>query len=132
MAFRNASSDIKDIVQELVRRVNESSRRIRDLEEENRSLQSKIQSLEERVIDKERKHKENLDELDGKAEDLSTRVMKTENAVSKLKKRMSDVPRKSEFEELKNYADLLSPLRSGFLTEPEIKSLIKEELDKRV
>ncbi|MFP4116927.1 MAG: hypothetical protein ACLFQ8_01335 [Candidatus Aenigmatarchaeota archaeon] len=131
MAFGNSGkSSLEDIVRKLLDRVKENSRRLRDVEEENRSMASSIRSLEERIIDLEDRQGEDVKELREKIDDLGTRVMKIENVISKIKDRLEEAPKKDEFEEVKNFVNLLSPMESQFVTESEVKRLIKQELQK--
>ncbi len=121
---------MEGIVHELLDRVKENLRRVRDVEEENKSMSTSIQSVEERVIKLEEKQDEDMDEVWEEIDDLLTRVMKIENKISKLKDMLENTPQKDEFDEIKNFVDLLSPIESEFMTESEVKSLIKEELQR--
>lgn len=124
------ASEMEGIVHELLDRVKENLRRVRDVEEENKSMSTSIQSVEERVIKLEEKQDEDMDEVWEEIDDLLTRVMKIENKISKLKDMLENTPQKDEFDEIKNFVDLLSPIESEFMTESEVKSLIKEELQR--
>ncbi len=132
MAFGESSaSDTDGIVRELLDRVKANSRRIRDVEEENRSLNKGLKSIEERVINFEKRVDRDRNDILDEIDDISTRIMKLENRLMKIKERLEDVPRKHEVEEIRNFKELLSPIKSEFLTESEARQIINDELDDR-
>lgn len=81
-------------------------------------------------MDLEDKESKDIEELKEEVDELGTRVMKLENVISKIKDRLEKVPSKEEFDDVKNFVDLLSPMESQFVTESEVKRLIKDELQK--
>ncbi len=132
MAFGDSGpSEMRDIVDELLDQVKENSRRIRDVEEETRSLANSLKAFEERIMDLEKSSEESIEDITSRLEELSTDLMKIQSTVSKLKERLGETPKRSELEEVKSFVDLFSPLESEFMTEDEVRSLIKEELQSR-
>ncbi|MFB6088217.1 MAG: hypothetical protein ABEK36_00380 [Candidatus Aenigmatarchaeota archaeon] len=128
--FGKESSNPQQIINELVKRVNENSRRLRELEENIRTLETKISSLQDDFLDNKDKNKDNFEDLEENIKDLNTRVMKIENEAKRLNKRLDKTVTTSEFDEVENFIDLISPLNSKFTTENQVREMIREEMKK--
>lgn len=124
-------SDQRETINRILDQVKENSRRIRDVEQDKTSLSKGLRSIEERVMGLEDVHDEDKQDLKSELEELSTSIMKLENTVSKIKERLEDVAMERDVEEIKNFVDLFSPLESEFMTESEVRTLIKEELNSK-
>jgi len=125
MAFRGTQN--VPITDEIIKRLNENTRRIRSLEELNRILENENNSLEERSLEGQEEVRERFGEMDKSLKDLNIRLMKIENENQKLRKSLEKVVTKPELEEMKNFVDLINPIRMGFITRSEVEKMLKGE-----
>lgn len=96
------------ILQELVRRTNDSMRRLRALEDKIQNLEKRTNSLEETNLDKMKKVNNKFLELDMTTKNLSDDVIKIKNNLEKINKQITKVALKRDIKEIENMLDLLS------------------------
>ncbi len=124
MAFRGAQ-DVP-VTNEMIKRLNENTRRIRSLEELNLSLEDKASSIEERLLQEQEEMKARFEEIEESLKDLNIRLMKIENESQKTRKTLEKVVTKPELEELKNFIELINPIKMEFITKKEVEKMIRE------
>ncbi len=124
MAFRGTQST--PISGELIKRLNDNTRRIRTLEELNRLLENKNDSLEARTLENQEEMRKKFQDIEEKLKDLNIRLMKIENETQKIRKSLEKVVTKPELEELKNFIDLINPIKMEFITRKEVEEMIKK------
>lgn len=125
MAFRGGTQNVP-ITNEMIKRLNENTRRIRSLEELNRLLENKNDSMEERSLENREDTRKRFEEIEKNLKDLNIRLMKIGNENQKLRKSLEKVVTKPELEELKNFIDLINPIKMEFITKEEVKKMIRE------
>ena len=125
MAFRGGNQNVP-VTQEIIKRVNQNTRRIRSIEEVNRLLENKNDSMEERILGNQEEMRKKFEHLEETLKDLNMRLMKIENESQKMRKSLEKVVTKPELEELKNFIDLISPEKMGFVTKEEVEKMIRE------
>ena len=125
MAFRGGNQNVP-VTQEIIKRVNQNTRRIRSIEEVNRLLENKNDSMEERILGNQEEMRKKFEHLEETLKDLNMRLMKIENESQKMRKSLEKVVTKPELEELKNFIDLISPVKMGFVTKEEVEKMIRE------
>ncbi|QQG39916.1 MAG: hypothetical protein HYS81_00710 [Candidatus Aenigmatarchaeota archaeon] len=116
---------------EVVRVLQEAMRRIRNLEEIARSMEAKQMSVETTSLKRTEEMRTRAGALEQALEDLNTKILKLETEVSNTKKFLNKVSLRSDLEEFKSYIDLLSPLRTHYATQTEVKAIVREELADR-
>ncbi len=124
MAFRAAQN--VPITNEIIKRLNENTRRIRSMEEIGRLLENKNDSLEERTLENQEEMRKRFDGIEKSLKDLNIRLMKIENESQKLRKTFEKAVTKPELEEMKNYIDLINPIKMEFVTRKEVEKMIRE------
>lgn len=129
MAFGKSNSRADDFYKKIVDRLNELTRRVRDVESNRKTVENKVSSLEDRIVKKQKKRRQEIDQIKDQMEEINTKLMKFDNEINKLKRLLEDTAQESELEEIKSYIDLLSPMKSKFVTESEVKRLIKKEIN---
>lgn len=117
-------------VNEIIRVLQDAMRRIRMLEESGRALEAKQVSTEAHVFQKSEEVRARVEAVETALKDLNTKFLKLETEISNIKKILAKVATKAELEEFKNYLDLLSPLRTHYTTEAEVKRMIEQALKK--
>ena len=125
MAFRGGTQSAP-ILNEVIKRVNKNTHRIRTLEEFNRVLENKITFLEERTLKTQEEMKQKFSEIEETLKDLNIRLMKIENENQKIRKSMEKVVTKPELDEIKNFVELLNPIKMEFVTKNEVEKMIRE------
>lgn len=129
MAFGSSSSKPRNNNQEVLDRLNELTRRVRDVEGNKKTIETKLSSLEDRIIRKQEKKKKDIDKLKETMEEIQTKLMRFDNEIEKLKRRVNESAQQTDLEKIENYIDLLSPMKTEYITKNEAKRLIKKEIN---
>lgn len=124
--IRMAARTTEQTVSEIIRVLQEVMRRVRALEENARVLEAKQVSTDNQALRKSEEMRVRTEAVETGFKDLNTRLLKLENEVSNVKKYLAKVATKSEIEEFKNYLDLLSPLRTHYVTQTELRKVLEE------
>ena len=98
------------------------------MEERARVLEIKFDAVEEEILETKENMKRVFEKERQANKDLNTIVMKLENEITKIKKILEKTVRKTELDELENYVELLSPIKSQFVTKKEVEEIVEEKL----
>lgn len=98
------------IIQELVRRSNDSIRRLRELEMKSQAVDERTSSLENAGIEKAKSANDRFADMEARMRDMEARLIMLENAMERLNKQMARAARSSDVKELERMIDLLGPL----------------------
>ena len=115
---------------EIIRVLQDAMRRLRALEESQRVLEAKQVTVENNLFRKSEEMRLRAEAAEAALKDINTKFLKLENETANIRKFLSKVATKPELEEFKNYLDLLSPLRTHYTTEADVKKMIEEHRKK--
>ncbi len=125
------SSNAKNVLTEIVRRINEDRRRIKLMEQKTDRIENGVSSLEESAITQLGDIKITLGRINDKIDNVSTRLNKMEGDINKLKKVMSKNATKLELKQLESFIDLVNPITSKFVTKDELDRVLDDRIDKK-
>ena len=114
----------------VVDRLNNNSRRIRQLEENLRNIREQLKSLEDEVIEQKQKLNDSKSKFSSETEEIRDKIANIEVDIKNLNRKVRKLVPKREIKEIENYMDLINPVTSSFVTEKEVKKIVREELDK--
>lgn len=117
-------------ITELMRRVNDDTKRLRLLEQRSVAMESRVASLEQTLLEQFKKINQAFDRLSQKIDESNDRISKIEDDTKKLVKQMERVASKTELREIQGFIDLINPVKSNFVTKPEIERMLEEKLGK--
>lgn len=109
-------------------RIFKLNRRLRILEESLSRYKEKVKVLDKDVVRKEEKLNKRIDKLKEKIDELKEDLDDTSSAVKRILRHLDSFARKRDVKSLEKYVDLFDPTR--YLTEKEVKRLIREEIKK--
>ena len=119
--------DVKAVVSELVRRINEDARRIRSLEQQIERTEMSFSTLEERLLTQLGDLKIGLERIGAKIAALSEQVGGTEGNVTRLTKELSKAASKAELKQIQTYLEIINPITSKFVTKDELERALQEK-----
>ena len=129
MVVRNSESDVMN---ELVRRVNEDRRRVMILERNISRLESSMSSLEDSALSQMGELKVTLERINSKMSLAAERLNIIENDVSRLGKNLVKSATKIELKQIESFIDLVNPITSKFVTRDELERALDERLRKKI
>ena len=135
MAFQlepKDSKDIKILINELVKRINEDARRIRTIEHRMDRLESGLSSVESDALTHLNDLKIELERISNKISAASERMRMLEDEILKVNKGLEQTATKRKVKELESFIDLVNPITSKFVTRDEIERLLDERMRERV
>ncbi len=100
------------IIQELVKRSNDSIRRLHELEGKMQAVDERTSSFENAGIEKTKSANDRFADMEARVRDMEARLIVLENALERLNKQVGRAARSTDVKELERMMDLLSPLRS--------------------
>lgn len=131
MAFEKPE-ELKDVINELVKRMNEDRRRIRLIEQSIDRLENSMSSIEETALSQMGDLKLSLDRINTKLAPLTERLNIIENDIIKLNKQMSKGATKIELKQIESFIDLVNPVTSKFVTKDELDRALDERLKRKI
>ncbi len=123
-----AAKDFSQIIEEIVKRVNEHARRIRMLEERNRASGMRVTSMEEALLKIKDMVTEELEKISENIVEIERRIMKIENDIERINKELTKTAKKTEVKELEVLLNFFNPLKTKFVTKEEVEKMIKKYL----
>ncbi|MFB6193007.1 MAG: hypothetical protein ABEK00_02050 [Candidatus Nanohaloarchaea archaeon] len=119
----------QDIVNQLTDRVNDFNRRIRDLEEKVRNINARVNTLDDTLLKKTKSLSDDIQDINDDMEELRDRMANLEVDIQEINREKRKFVTSQELDEIENYMDLMNPINSSFMTEKEVKKLIKDHGD---
>jgi predicted nucleic acid-binding Zn-ribbon protein len=110
----------KEIIDEIIKRLNQSSHRIQMLEQKLDRIENGMRGLDETVLVQLNELKIDLDRIAVKITDVSDRIMGLETEVARINTRLDKTATKSEVKQLETFIDLINPVTSQFVTKDEL------------
>ena len=123
------SDNQKNILSEVVKRINEDRRRIKLLEQKIDRLESSISALEGASISQMGDIKITLERINNKIENVSLRFNKIETDINNIKRVLAKSATKLELKQLESFIDLVNPITSRFVTKDELDRMLDERVD---
>lgn len=127
-----SQSSESDIMQELVRRVNEDRRRVRIIERNISRIESSLSSLEDSVLSQMGELKVTLERINSKMSMASEKLSIMENDIARLSKQMGKSATKIELKQIESFIDLVNPVTSKFVTKDELERSLEDRLRKKI
>lgn len=124
--------DIKTLLNELVKRINEDARRIRAVERRMDRLEGGLSSVESNVLTHLNDLKIELERISNKISAASERMNALEGEIMRLSKELGKTATKRQVKELESFIDLVNPITSKFVTRDEAERLLDERMKERV
>ena len=121
-----------NIVNEIVKRINEDRRRIKLLEQKLERMESSISALEEVSMSQMSDIKITLERINNKIEDVSLRFNKIEGDINNVKRVLAKGATKLELKQLESFIDLVNPITSRFITKDELDRALDDRMDKNL
>lgn len=122
--------NVKEVTNEMVRRINENSRRIRQIEMSIERVRRSMHSLDENAITQMSDLKLSLEQIAAKISEISDRIGAMETEVARLQLRANKAASKSELKQMENFIDLINPVTSKFVTREEMERALDERVFK--
>lgn len=120
--------DVKAVVSELVRRINEDARRIRAVEQQIERMEMSFSTLEERLLTQLGDLKIGIERIGSKIASLSDKVVDTETNVARLTKELGKAASKAEIKQIQTYLEIINPITSKFVTKDELERAMLEKV----
>ena len=124
-------SDVKSVVTELVRRINEDERRVRASEQRIERIETSFSTLEERVLTQLGDLKIGLERIGNKIYAVSDKMIALEADISRINKELGKVASKSEVKQLETYLEIVNPITSKFVTKGELERALEEKFARK-
>ncbi len=121
-------SVVRNLISELVKRINDDTRRIRLLEQRVDRTDTNIGSLEENALSQLNDLKIGIERISDKILQLSEKFSRLENEIAKLNKEFGKTATKVEVKQLESFIDLINPVTSKFITKDELERRFEERL----
>ncbi|MFC2143714.1 hypothetical protein ACFLQN_04925, partial [Candidatus Aenigmatarchaeota archaeon] len=104
------------IIQELVRRTNDTNLRLRGVEQRVQSLEERTNVIEENTMQKMKKINDKFFDLDASFRNLNDEISIVKNTLEKINRQITKVAFKKDVKEVERMFDLLSPVKNEFVT----------------
>ena len=126
-----AKDEVKVVMSELVRRINEDMRRIRSVEQRTERIDTAFAGLEERMLTQLSDLKISLEKIGNKISAVSDRIAEFEKEMSRMEKEMSRTASKADVKQIETYLDIVNPLTSKFVTKDELERFLEEKMSRK-
>jgi uncharacterized protein YoxC len=114
------------ILQELVRRTNDSNTRIRTIEQRVQSLETRTNSIEENTLEKMKRINEKFLNIEAAVHNINNDILYIKNSIEKLSRQSAHYAMKKDVKEIERMFDLLNPIREEFVTKEQMEKEIQE------
>lgn len=121
-----------NVVNELVRRINEDRRRIRLIEQSIDRVEQSLSSVERSVISQMGDLKISLDRINNKLASAAERLSLIESDIVRLNKQTSKSATRIELKQIESFIDLVNPITSKFITKDELERALDERLKRKI
>jgi hypothetical protein len=120
--------DVQAILNEVVRRGNETVRRLRDIEEKDSLFENRLNTVETTALNLSDNKKVVDDKFTQKTEDLERSVLRIDNELMRISKLLEKMAKKSELKELESLISIYNPIKTNFITREELELILEERL----
>ena len=119
--------DVQAILNEVVRRGNETVRRLRDIEEKDSLFENRLNTVETTALSLSDNKKTVDDKFTQKTDELERSVLRIDNDLMKISKLVDKMAKKSELKELESLISIYNPIKTNFIRE-ELELILEERL----
>jgi len=130
-AFEETVGSTSEVLNELVKRLNEYGRRISGLEQVVERIESRIGNVEQVAITQLNNLEIDLEKISQSIDGLAERLTKIENEILRLNKDLGKAALKSDLKKVETFIDVVNPVTSKFVTREEVERLLAEKTKKR-
>ncbi|MBI2542834.1 MAG: hypothetical protein HYW24_01485 [Candidatus Aenigmarchaeota archaeon] len=130
LPFERQDDNVKALISELVKRINEDARRIRVVEQRMDRLDNSISALQDDTLTQLSDLKVFLDKINNKIITMSEKLVGIESEILRLNKELTKTATKRELKEMETFIDLVNPITSKFATRDEVERMIQDKLAK--
>lgn len=116
----------QDLINQIVKRVNDFNRRVRDLEEKVRNINARINTLDDSILEKTKSLSNDIQELEDEIEEVRDRLANIEVDVKEVNREKRRFVTEQQLDEMENYMKLMNPINSAFITKKEAKQMVKD------
>jgi hypothetical protein len=120
--------DIQAILNEIIRRENESARRLRALEEMSSLIETRISTVEDSILKLTEERKGINETTTIKFDELDKNIIRIDSELLKISKNVEKMAKRTELKEIENLISIYNPIRTNFITREEVERLIEERL----
>ena len=120
--------DVQAILNEVVRRGNETVRRLRDIEEKDSLFENRLNTVETTALNLSDNKKTVDDKFTQKTDELERSVLRIDNELMKIGKLVDKMAKKSELKELESLISIYNPIKTNFITREELELILEERL----
>jgi hypothetical protein len=123
-----AEKDVQAVLNEVVRRANETVRRLRDLEEKDSLIENRLNTAETTILNLTDGKRELDEKFTLKTDEIEKNIMRIDNELLKINKISDKMAKKSEMKELENMISIYNPIKTNFITKEDVELMIEERL----
>jgi hypothetical protein len=120
--------DVQAVLNEVVRRGNETVRRLRDLEEKDSLTENRLNTVETTLLNLSEEKRVSNDKFSLNVEDIQKNLVKIDNELMRINKLLEKMAKKSEIKELENLISIYNPIKTNFITKEDAELIIEERL----
>jgi hypothetical protein len=120
--------DVQAILNEVVRRGNETVRRLRDIEEKDSLFENRLNTVETTTLNLSDNKKIVDDKFTQKTDELERSVIRIDNELMKIGKLLDKMAKRSELKELESLISIYNPIKTNFITREELELILEERL----
>ena len=123
-----AEKDVQAVLNEIVRRSNETVRRLRDLEERDSLIENRVNTMETAILAFSEEKKDINEKIMLKIDEIEKNIIRIDNELLRINKIMEKMAKKTELKELENIISIYNPIRTNFITKEEAERIVEEKL----
>ena len=118
--------DVQAILNELVRRANESSRRLRALEERDSLIETRVSTIQDEILKMIEDKRLINEKINEKLTEIETNILRIDNELIRMNKVIDKMAKRTELKELENMIAIFNPMKTNFVTKEDVKRIIRE------
>ncbi|MEM7825398.1 MAG: hypothetical protein QW412_00885 [Candidatus Aenigmatarchaeota archaeon] len=124
--------NIRPIINEIVRRLNEDGRRIKDIELRVDKIETNLKNIEEKSLNQLNDLKIEIIKLGKKIESFVEKISFYESEILRLNKELAKTATKADLKKIEAYVEILNPVTSKFVTRNEMERALEELRKKKI
>ena len=118
--------DVQAILNELVRRANESSRRLRALEERDSLIETRVSTIQDEILKMIEDKRLINEKINEKLTEIETNILRIDNELIRMNKVIDKMAKRTELKELENMIAIFNPMKTNIVTKEDVKRIIRE------
>jgi regulator of replication initiation timing len=122
----------KTLINELVRRMNETSIRVKTLENRINRVEKDFSLLSDDTSRKIGEFRADLENLSKQISKIIEDITKINVELKKIKGDLENAATKTEMKEFEKFIEIISPVTSQFVTKDEVEKIVEEKIRKKI